>query len=125
MVEPIEQSNGPASKLSTIVEEPSELTKDTMFIHDEPNWEVADLEATRGCLSCASDGQETAVNPGDDSAECEWGYPITEDNEGLLESLMSQSYPTVAAPSAEEDYLELCCTVDTAKLSYQDRRGGR
>ena len=106
MVEPIEPSAGPASRLSPIAEEPRELTEDTRFIHDEPNWELADLEATRGCFLCASDGQESAVTPGDDSADCEWGYPVTEDNESLPDSLMPQSYPTVTAPSADEDYLE-------------------
>ena len=42
--------DGPASSLSTIAEDSSELTEDTLFIHDEPNCEAVDLEATRACL---------------------------------------------------------------------------
>ena len=49
---PDPQPDGPSSRLSTIDEEPSDLTEDTMFIHDEPNWEAADKAATEACFLC-------------------------------------------------------------------------
>ena len=65
--ESIQQIDGPASRLSTVAEEPSEMTEDTMFTHDEPNREMAGLEATRGCVLCAADGQDIAASPDDES----------------------------------------------------------
>ena len=64
--------DGPASRLSTIVEEPSDLTEDTMFMHDEPNLKVVYLEAAKVCLRCADDGKVniTEAEPADSSA---WG----------------------------------------------------
>ena len=56
-------SERPVSSLSTIVEEPSDLSEDSMFIHDEPNWELTDLEATRACLQCPEDGTDRPTDP--------------------------------------------------------------
>ena len=48
-----------------------------MFMHDEPNLEIADLEATRGCLTCSSDGHDIAASTDDETNEREWGHPVT------------------------------------------------
>ena len=93
-----------------------------MFIHDESNSELADLEATHGRVLCSSDGQSIAADLNDES---EWDYPVTGDNDSLLADLMAQSYPTVTLSAPNEDYLELCYTVDAAELAYQALRGGR
>ena len=71
-------SEGPASRLSNIAEEPSELTDDSMFIHDEPNWELIDLEATRACLQCVEDGTDRPAEPELEYQPSEWGNPLTD-----------------------------------------------
>ena len=64
-------SEGPFSGLSPIAEEPSDLTEDTMFMHDEPNWEAVDIEATRACLQCVNDG---ADRPSESDQELQTSY---------------------------------------------------
>ena len=66
-------SKGPASRLSTSAEEPSVLTEDTMVIHDEPNWEVVDLEATQACLQCAEDGADRPFESYKEFHTSDWG----------------------------------------------------
>ncbi|MFM7984440.1 MAG: hypothetical protein ACKPKO_34455, partial [Candidatus Fonsibacter sp.] len=45
----------PASILSTITEEPSNSTEETLFRHTELDWEHFDNSASLACLQCAYD----------------------------------------------------------------------
>jgi hypothetical protein len=121
---PEPQPDEPASRLSTIDEEPSDLTEDTMFIHDEPNWAAADRAATKACLLCARDCMEEITQPDSDLDNRIWEIPFTDEVEALLASHVTGTViPESFNP--EEEYLELCCTVETAKFAYQGDRASR
>ena len=91
-------------------EEPSDLTEDTMFMHDEPKWEAADRAATRACLLCAKDCIEENTLP-------IWEFPFTDEVEALLANHVTGTViPDSFNP--EEEYLELGYTVKTAKFAF-------
>ena len=69
-VTPVQES--PGSRLSTITEEPSDLTEEALFKHDEPNWEQHDNLVSFACLQCAKDGQEQATSNVEDVCELAW-----------------------------------------------------
>ncbi|MFM7978748.1 MAG: hypothetical protein ACKPKO_05480, partial [Candidatus Fonsibacter sp.] len=48
---------GRTSRLSTITEEPSDITAAALFRHDEPNWEQSDSLGVSARLQCALGGQ--------------------------------------------------------------------
>ena len=51
------------------------------------------------------------------------GHPVTDETEVLLAQLMQESYTTVTAVTADEEYLELRYTVNAAKFAYQPHGG--
>ena len=61
-----------ATRLSTIAEEPSDMTEYVLFRHDEPNWEQYDLSAALECLQCAKDGCDQTAPVTDDPCEVAW-----------------------------------------------------
>ena len=95
-----------------------------MFIHDEPNWEAVDLEATRACLLCADDGKGTATEAEPEDSLTR-GHPVPDDTEVLLTLLMHNSYPAITMATGQDEYLELCHTVNAAKFAYQKNGGSR
>jgi len=90
-----------------------------MFIHDEPNWELINLEATRACLQCAEDGTDRPADPEPECYPSEWGNPLTDTMEAYLAQIIGSADATIATNADDEEYLELCYTSQSAKLAYQ------
>ena len=78
-----------------MAEETSALTEHTMFIHDEPNWEAVDLEATRVGLLCAYDGKAD-ISPEDCPLV---GYHVNDETEAMLTQLTQTSYTAITVPA--------------------------
>ena len=100
-------SEGPASRLSTTAEEPSDLTEDSMFTHDEPNWDRIDLEASRACLQCAEDGTDRPADPEPECHPSDWGNPLTDTMEAYLAQIIGSADATIVTNADDEEYLEL------------------
>ncbi|MFM7980855.1 MAG: hypothetical protein ACKPKO_16210, partial [Candidatus Fonsibacter sp.] len=113
----------PASRLSTITEEPSNLTEETLFRHDEPVWEQFDTAASLACLQCATYGQEQPVHtPGD---ECEATWLQLKDLQGDNGDALDTQSLVVHSTNLTEDSLELYYTADMSKLAYRGHDGDR
>ena len=110
------QPDGPSSRLSTVDEEPSDLTEYTMFIHDEPNWEAADRAATRACLLCAKDCIEENTQPEPTQDIRIWEFLFTDEVEALLASHIADSV-IVGSLNPAEEYSEICYAVENSKVS--------
>ncbi|MFM7981659.1 MAG: hypothetical protein ACKPKO_20310, partial [Candidatus Fonsibacter sp.] len=100
------------SRLSTITEEPSDITEEALFRHGEPNWERHDNLASFACLRCANDGQEQAIPPVEDACESVWLHlqDLSHHNPEALDAL---SVPHITdCNTQEENFLELYYTSD-------------
>ena len=96
-----------------------------MFIHDEPNWELVDLEATRACPQCAEDGTDRPTDPDPECQASAWGNPLTDTMEAYLAQIIGHVDATIVTNADDEEYLELFYTSHTAKLAYQQSGEGR
>ena len=85
-----------------------------MFMHDDPNWELVALEATRACLQCAEDGTDRPTDPDPECQASEWGNPFTDTMEAYLAQVIGSVDATIVTNAHDEEYLELSYTSHTA-----------
>ena len=106
--------------LSTIPEEDSIITEDSLFTHEDPNLQHPAYLAGLECLKCANDGdlrtdyeepEEQRVPP-----------QITDAVESLVAEILRSGTHGPTPELQPEEYVELWYTSDTAKLAY--RPGG-
>ena len=87
----------------TINEEPSEMSKGTLFLQDEPRWKAVDPEATKACPLRADDGKDSvSVGRGLGHTIPHWGHAATDETDTLLLQLMQDTLPAVATITGKE-----------------------
>ena len=103
--DPIPDQGSPATRLSTITEEPSDMTEDVLFRHDE---------------QCAKYGCEQTVLVTDDLCELAWLH-VQDSHKFTTDTLdtQAQPYDTGLLGLREEEPLELYYSSDMFEAGLQ------
>ncbi|MFM7989055.1 MAG: hypothetical protein ACKPKO_58055, partial [Candidatus Fonsibacter sp.] len=105
------------SRLSTITEEPTDMTEGTLFRHYEPNWENYASLASFACLQCAQDGHEQTTSAADVVCEVVWLH-VQDSPQYTVDVLDAHSVPQVVEYISQgEEPLDLYYTSDTSTLA--------
>jgi len=112
---------GDDSRLSTIPEEASQQTADSLFLHDEPHMQAFAAQAGIACQACAADGTPQDLEEVDEAR-----VPPEQDDlvEFVARTITTEWYEPSLEPLAPQEVLELWYTADTAKLAYRKGQGG-